>query len=235
MLVQSTSHNYTRQLTPLNPISPPLGISPIHNSLMTVRLAKLHAFQTSFRINVLSLTFNTKSILCLALAEWLITTHSIKRTNFLNCSCLRLLSHVPVPVSGPSAPWPCHENLTFLDFAVNIAISWQKLLIDLSICKSGVCSPIDFLKLHFRLLFICDRMYVHTHTNLPVTDWRQQLESICWKLALLYIKFDIHKMTCIFILIWNYGSSSYSKGCFGLDHWILVRQLVFSYSHLRCL
>ena len=102
----------------------------------------------------------------------------------------------------------------FWTFWSNIAISWQKLLIDLSICKSGVCSPIDFLKLHFRLLFICNRMYVHTHTDPPATDWRQQLESICWKLALLYIKFDIHKMTCIFILIWNYGSSSYSTNTF---------------------
>ena len=36
----------------------------------------------------------------------------------------------------PSALWPCHENLTFLDFSVNIAISWQKLLIDPSICTN---------------------------------------------------------------------------------------------------
>ena len=57
-------------------------------------------------------------------------------------------------------------------------------------------------------------MYVHTHTDPPVTDWRQQLESICSKLALLYIKFYMNKMTCIFILIWNYGSSSYSTNTF---------------------
>ena len=91
----------------------------------------------------------------------------------------------------PSALWPRHENLTFLDFLVNIAISWQKLLIDLSIC-----------------------------TNPPATDWRQQLKSICWKLALLYIKFYIHKMTCIFILIWNYGSSSYSTN--NAPSWSLI-------------
>ena len=55
-------------------------------------------------------------------------------------------------------------------------------------------------------------MYVHTHTDPPVTDWRQQLEVFVQNL--LYIKFYMNKMTCIFILIWNYGSSSYSTNTF---------------------
>ena len=35
----SDNQDITFKLTPLNPISPPLGINPIHNSLMTVRFA----------------------------------------------------------------------------------------------------------------------------------------------------------------------------------------------------